>query len=69
MAPQPFVLQKMTSLEDELKNKNKPKNKDDFKNLDNLNSEDKLGLYCAKLRASLIFSGLDWILVYFDWLT
>ena len=26
--------------------------------------EDKLGLSCAKLRASLIFSGLDWILVW-----
>ena len=27
------------------------------------------GLSCTKLRASLIFSGLDYILVYFDWLT
>ena len=33
------------------------------------NGEDKLGLSCAKLSASLNFSGLDLILVYFDRLT
>ena len=30
---------------------------------------DKLGQSCAKLRAGLNFSGLDYILIYFDWLT
>ena len=28
--------------------------------------KNKLGLSCAKLRASLFFTGLDYILVYFD---
>ena len=31
--------------------------------------KNKLGLSCAKLRAGLNFSGLDYILIYFDWLT
>ena len=31
--------------------------------------QNKLGLSCPKLRASLNFFGLDYILVYFDWLT
>ena len=33
------------------------------------NNNNKLGLSCGKLRASLNFAGLNQILVYFNWLT